>query len=63
MIEERLNLLGIKLSDTKASAVGSFTQVIISGNLAFVSGQIPIESGSNPVQVKFKGKVGKDVSL
>jgi enamine deaminase RidA (YjgF/YER057c/UK114 family) len=63
MIEEKLNLLGIKLPDTKASAVGSFTQVIISGNLAFVSGQIPIESGSNPVQVKFKGKIGKDVSL
>src|SRR3569833_452020 len=63
MLEEKLNLLGIKLSDTKSSPVGSFTQVVISGNLAFVSGQIPIVSGSNPVQVKFKGKVGIDVSL
>jgi len=63
MIEEKLNLLGIRLSDTKSSAVGSFTQVVISGKLAFVSGQIPIESGSNPVHVKFKGKVGRDLSL
>lgn len=63
MIEEKLKLLGIKLSDTKSSAVGSFTQVVISGNLAFVSGQIPIQLGSNPVEVKFKGKVGRDVSL
>jgi enamine deaminase RidA (YjgF/YER057c/UK114 family) len=43
MLEEKLNLLGIKLSDTKSSPVGSFTQVVISGNLAFVSGQIPKE--------------------
>lgn len=63
MIEEKLKFLGIKLSDTKSSAVGSFTQVVISGNLAFVSGQIPIQLGSNPVEVKFKGKVGRDVSL
>lgn len=63
MIEEKLKLLGIKLSDTKSSAVGSFTQVVISGNLAFVSGQIPIQLGSNPMEVKFKGKVGRDVSL
>jgi len=62
MIEEKIKLLGIKLSDTKSSAVGSFTQVVISGNLAFVSGQIPIQLGSNPVEVKFKGKVGRDVS-
>ena len=63
MIEEKIKLLGIKLSDTKSSAVGSFTQVVISGNLAFVSGQITIQLGSNPVEVKFKGKVGRDVSL
>ena len=63
MIEEKIKLLGIKLSDTKSSAVGSFTQVVISGNLAFVSGQIPIQLGSNPVEVKFKGKVGRGVSL
>ena len=62
MIEEKLNSLGVRLSDTR-SAVGSFIPVVIIGNLAFVSGQIPIVPGSNPVQVKYKGKVGRDISL
>jgi len=63
VIEERLKSLGVKLSDKQSSAVGSFIPVVITGNLAFVSGQIPIELGSNPIQVKYKGKVGRDVSL
>jgi enamine deaminase RidA (YjgF/YER057c/UK114 family) len=63
VIEERLKSLGVKLSDKQSSAVGSFIPVIVTGNLAFVSGQIPIELGSNPIQVKYKGKVGRDVSL
>ena len=63
MIEERLNSIGVKLSERQSSTVGSFIPVVITGNLAFVSGQIPIEPGSNPVQVKYKGKVGRDISL
>jgi enamine deaminase RidA (YjgF/YER057c/UK114 family) len=63
MIEQKLNSLGVKLSEVQSSAVGSFIPVVITGNLAFVSGQIPIEQGSNPIQIKYKGKVGRDVSL
>jgi enamine deaminase RidA (YjgF/YER057c/UK114 family) len=63
MIEERLNSLGVKFSDRQSSAVGSFIPVAITGNLAFVSGQIPIEQESNSIQVKYKGKVGRDISL
>ena len=63
MIEERLSSLGVKLTDTLSSAVGSFIPVVITGNLAFVSGQIPIEPGSDPMQIKYKGKVGRDISL
>jgi enamine deaminase RidA (YjgF/YER057c/UK114 family) len=62
MIDEKLNSMGIKLSDPVPS-VGSFIPVVITGNLAFVSGQIPLEPGSNPIQVKYKGKVGRDLSL
>ena len=62
MIDEKLNSVGVKLSDPVPS-VGSFAQVAITGNLAFVSGQLPIEPGSNPVQVKYKGKIGRDISL
>ncbi|HZA06735.1 MAG TPA: hypothetical protein VE619_03440, partial [Nitrososphaeraceae archaeon] len=64
MIEERLNSIGVKLSNKKSSStVGSFIPVVITGNLAFVSGQIPIEPESRSIQVKYKGKVGRDISV
>ena len=62
MIDEKLNSMGVKLSDPVPS-VGSFIPVVITGSLAFVSGQIPVEPGSNPILVKYKGKVGRDLSL
>jgi enamine deaminase RidA (YjgF/YER057c/UK114 family) len=62
MIEERLNSLGVKLSDTQHT-IGSFVPVVITGNLVFVSGQIPIEPSSNSINAKYKGKVGRDISL
>lgn len=62
MIEEKILALGIELPNAPRSA-GSYVQVAITGNLVFVSGQIPVEPGSIPMQVKFKGKVGKDISL
>src|ERR1044072_486358 len=58
MIEEKLTSLGITLPDPPTPA-GSYVPVVKSGNLAFVSGQIPTESS----QVRFKGKLGKDVSV
>ena len=62
MIEEKILALGIELPNAPPSA-GSYVQVTITGNLVFVSGQIPVEPGSIPMQVKYKGKVGKDISL
>lgn len=62
MIDEKLVSLGIKLSDP-LPPVGSYVPVIIAGNLIFVSGQIPVEPGSNPIHVKYKGKIGRDISL
>ena len=58
MIEEKLASLGITLPVPPAPA-GSYVPVVKSGNLAFVSGQIPAEGG----QVRFKGKLGKDLSV
>jgi enamine deaminase RidA (YjgF/YER057c/UK114 family) len=52
MIEEKLDSLGISLP-VSPEPVGSYLPVIISGNLAFVSGQIPIEGKD----LKFRGKV------
>jgi enamine deaminase RidA (YjgF/YER057c/UK114 family) len=52
MIEEKLASLGISLPIPPEPA-GSYVPVIVSGNLAFVAGQIPIEGK----HVKFTGKV------
>lgn len=58
MIEEKLSSLGIALPSPPAPA-GSYVPVVVSGNLAFVAGQIPLEAG----QVMFRGKVGKDLPV
>lgn len=62
MIEEKLVSLGVKLSYPLPPA-GSYIPVIVTGNLVFVSGQMPVEPGSKPIRVKFKGKIGRDISL
>jgi enamine deaminase RidA (YjgF/YER057c/UK114 family) len=52
MIEEKLASLGISLPIAPEPA-GSYLPVVVSGNLAFIAGQIPIEGND----VKFRGKV------
>jgi enamine deaminase RidA (YjgF/YER057c/UK114 family) len=58
MIDETLSSLGITLPSPPPPA-GSYVPVVISGSLAFVAGQIPVEAG----RVKFAGKVGKDLPV
>ncbi len=58
MIEEKLIALGVVLPAPPASA-GSYVPVIITGSLAFVSGQIPVQDG----QLEYRGKVGNDLSI
>ena len=55
MIEERLKKLGIILP-VPPNPAGSYVPIVVSGNLVFVSGQIPIEDG----HLKYQGKVGKE---
>ena len=55
MIEEKIASLGINLPNPPIPA-GSYVPVVRSGNLLFVSGQIPIEDG----KVTFTGKVSED---
>ncbi len=52
MIEEKIKLIGIKLP-IPPSPAGSYIPVVKSGNLLYVSGQIPMEDG----KVIFTGKV------
>ena len=52
MLEEKIKSIGIKLPNPPSPA-GSYIPVVKSGNLLYVSGQIPMEDG----KVVFTGKV------
>ena len=58
MIEDKLRELSIELP-TPPSPAGSYIPVVTTGNLAFVSGQIPMREG----KVVFEGKVPEHQSL
>ena len=58
MIEEKLKELGIDIP-TPPSPAGSYIPVVTTGNLAFVSGQIPMKEG----KVIFEGKVPENQSV
>ena len=55
MIADKLKSLGIELSSPPKPA-GAYVPVVISGNLAYVSGQIPMKDG----KVIFEGKVNNE---
>lgn len=52
MIEDKLESLGIRLPEPPAPA-GSYMPAVRTGNLLFISGQIPLRDG----KVEFTGKV------
>jgi len=58
MIEDKLRELSIELP-TPPNPAGSYIPVVTTGNLAFVSGQIPMKEG----KVVFEGKVPEQQSL
>ena len=58
MIEEKLKELGIEIP-TPPNPAGSYIPVVTTGNLAFVSGQIPMKEG----KVVFEGKVPENQSV
>lgn len=58
MIEEKIASMNITLPVPPKPA-GSYIPVVRTGNLVFVSGQIPIKDG----KVEFQGKVPTDVSI
>ena len=58
MIEEKLSELGIELTK-KVSALGSYVPATVSGNLIFISGQLPVKDG----ELLLTGKVGSDLTV
>ncbi len=57
-VEERLDDLGLSLPEA-AAPVANYVPYTISGNLIFVSGQLPMKNG----KLLFTGRVGPDVSV
>lgn len=57
-VEARLSELGIKLPEV-AAPVANYVGYVKTGNLVFVSGQVPIKDG----KFLFQGKLGAAVSL
>lgn len=60
MIEERISELGLELPSPPKPA-GAYVPVVVEGNLVYVSGQVPFQSGTVPEL--FKGKVTSEVSI
>ena len=58
VIKEKLDTFGITLP-TPPKPAGSYIPVVRTGNLVFVSGQIPIKDG----KILYSGKVTKDLSI
>ncbi|MSP68344.1 MAG: RidA family protein [Alphaproteobacteria bacterium] len=57
-IEARLRELGITLPET-AAPVGNYVPFVITGNLVFVAGHIPVEGG----KIAFTGRVGVSATV
>ena len=57
-IDARLEELGIQVPQP-AAPVANYVGHVVTGNLIFVSGQVPIEGG----EFKFKGKLGAEISI
>ncbi len=58
IVAAKLQALGIVLPATPAPA-GNYIPTVISGNLVFVSGQVPFLDG----KIAYQGKLGESVSL
>jgi len=57
MIEEKIKELGFELPEV-AKPLAAYVPVKSVGNLVMTSGQVPLVKG----EIKYKGKVGKDIS-
>lgn len=57
-IEARLKELGIELPEAAAPAA-NYVPYVVTGNLVFISGQVPFRNG----ELQYRGKVGEEYSV
>ncbi len=58
MIEQKLAELGFTL-DNPPEPIGNYEAAVISGNMLYISGQLPISDG----KLVYQGQVGSDLSI
>jgi enamine deaminase RidA (YjgF/YER057c/UK114 family) len=61
--EEKITSLNLRIPDGKSTPLGSYVPITKVDNLIFISGQIPIDIDSSNNDLKYKGKVGKQISI
>jgi enamine deaminase RidA (YjgF/YER057c/UK114 family) len=61
--EEEISSLGLSIPNGRSTFLGSYIPITKTENLIFISGQIPIDIESGNSGLKYKGKVGKDISI
>ena len=61
--EEKISSLNLNIPKGKVTAIGSYIPITKVENLIFISGQIPINIESPNDELKYKGKVGREVSV
>jgi enamine deaminase RidA (YjgF/YER057c/UK114 family) len=57
-IDRRLDDIGISIPKASPSPAGTYVPAVVSGNLVFTAGQLPLVDGRLP----FTGKVGSEVN-
>lgn len=61
--EKKIESMNLVIPDGKSKALGSYVPIVKVNDLIFISGQIPIDMTSTSKDLKFKGKVGKQISI
>ena len=61
--EKKIESLNLVIPKGTSKALGSYVPIVRVDDLVFISGQIPIDIDSPNNDLKFRGKVGKQISI
>jgi enamine deaminase RidA (YjgF/YER057c/UK114 family) len=62
--EEKISSLNLNIPKGRpAATIGSYIPITKIENLIFISGQVPTDIESHNNELKYKGKVGRDISI
>lgn len=61
--EEKISSLNLSIPKGKSTPLGSYIPITKVENLIFISGQLPVNIESSNNELKYKGKVGSQISI